>query len=157
MSDAQPRAEPQRRVVQTVGGQVSGGRSGSIDDSAHIGTGQTCGNESEGRERTEAPADSGLGEEGREEALIGGQSLELRPRIGDRDHPGRGIDADLVESRGEAAPDRIRLHSRSGLRRDDEDRMFEVCADGFGDLIRVCRIDDLEADAGRLRHHFGGE
>ena len=35
--------------------------------------------------------------------------------------------------------------------------MFEVGADGFGHLIRIRRIDDLEADAGRLRHHLGGQ
>ena len=157
MSDTQPSAEPQRRIVQVVDGQVRGGLSGFCDDSAHIGTGESRRNESEGRQGTEATADRGIGEEGRKEALIGGQGLEFRPRIGDRDHAGGRIDVDLFESRGEAATDRIRLHGGSRLRRDDEDRMFEVGADGFGHLIRIRRIDDLEADAGRLRHHLGGQ
>lgn len=157
MSDAQPSAEPQRRIVRTVGRQVGVGSGGLCDDSAHIGTGQTRGDESEGRESAEASADRGVDEEGRKKALIGGQRLEFGSRIGDRDHPGRRIDADRLEGRGEAAADRIRLHRGSGLRRDDEDRVVEIGADRLGDLIGIRRVDDLEADTGRLSHHLGSE
>jgi hypothetical protein len=155
MADAQPRSEAQSRIVRLIGGQTIGGGGRLGDDGADIGTRESGRHESERGQGAEASSDGGVGTERREEALVGGQPVEWGAGIGDRDHPGRGIDSAGFEGRGEAAPDRVGLHRGPGLRGDDEDGVFEVGADRLGDLIRVRRIDDLEAHARRGGHHLG--
>ena len=157
VGDAQPGAEPQRRVVRAVSAEVGGDARRGLDDPADVDPGETGGDEAERGERTEPAADVRVGVERREVPFGTRELSEFGPGIGDRDEPAGRVDADGLEGRGERAPDGIGLDRRPRLRGDDEDGVVEVGADRLGDLIGIGRIDDLEVDPGPRRHHLGGE
>ena len=147
--------QAQGGVGVVVGGEQVGDRLGVVEEGLDVRAGEAARHQPEGGERRVAAPDRGVGVH-HPEALAAGLGVERAARVGDDDHPGRGVQPGVAERLLEGASLAVGLDRGAGLARHDDDGAVQVGEGGPHD-VGVGGVEHDERDAGRGADHLGGQ